>query len=230
MPNSTPQSGSDLASATPEIHWIESGTECSARWRSERTGSPPKRIVLTNDTITADTAYRLACEGTALLWRGDFHNATQLMQAMARRADKTPARKQRKAPKDVSVPAASGEAFHQYRQAQSQRARILGSLLIPFNADYSIALGRAPDAREACAEAWGSVEVAAGPSVASLRELQGLIGAHEWRKKGVEIPALGSAPDNRIHPYYGVFSPVRGEYVSMVATAPLPETGQAKLV
>ena len=33
--------------------------------------------------MNADTAYRLACEGTALLWRGDYHNARQLLQAMA---------------------------------------------------------------------------------------------------------------------------------------------------
>jgi methylase of polypeptide subunit release factors len=49
-----------------------------------------------------------------------------------------------------------------------------------------------------------------------------LISAHEWRKKGVEVPALGAAPHNRIYPYYGVFSPLRGEYVSLVAQAPLP--------
>jgi methylase of polypeptide subunit release factors len=63
-----------------------------------------------------------------------------------------------------------------------------------------------------------------------LRELLGIIGAHEWRKKGIEIPALGDAPNNRIHPHYGVFSPVRGEYVNLVATAPLPVTGQARYV
>jgi methylase of polypeptide subunit release factors len=56
-------------------------------------------------------------------------------------------------------------------------------------------------------------------SVASLRELLGLISAHEWRKNGVEIPALGVAPNNRIHPHYGVFSPVRGEYITLVANA-----------
>ena len=66
--------------------------------------------------------------------------------------------------------------------------------------------------------------------MASLRELLGMIGAHEWRKKGVEIPALGDAPNNRIHAHYGVFSPVRGEYVSLVATAPLPVTGRAGFV
>ncbi len=52
-----------------------------------------------------------------------------------------------------------------------------------------------------------------------MRELLGLIGAHEWRRTGVEIPALGT----RIHPHYGVFSPVRGEYVELVAKAPLPK-------
>jgi SAM-dependent methyltransferase len=51
-----------------------------------------------------------------------------------------------------------------------------------------------------------------------MRELLGLIGAFEWRKKGVEIPALGE----RIHPWYGVFSPVRGEYIDLVAKEPLP--------
>ncbi|MDP9130016.1 MAG: class I SAM-dependent methyltransferase, partial [Candidatus Binatota bacterium] len=62
------------------------------------------------------------------------------------------------------------------------------------------------------------------------RDLLGMISAHEWRKKGVEIPELGDAPNNRIHPHYGVFSPLRGEYVSLVATAPLPATGQARFV
>ena len=214
----------------PSIHWTEAGKDCSALWRSERGAPPPKRVTLADDTTTADTAYRLACEGTALLWRGDFHNATQLLQAMARRADKTPARKQRKIAKESTQAASPADTFHQYRQAQSQRARVLGLLLLPFNADYGIALRRAPDARQACAEAWGPVDAAAGPSVASLRELLGIIGAHEWRKKGVEIPALGDAPNNRIHPHYGVFSPVRGEYVSLVATAPLPVTGPAKFV
>jgi methylase of polypeptide subunit release factors len=46
-----------------------------------------------------------------------------------------------------------------------------------------------------------------------------MIGAHEWRRKGVEIAALGA----RIHPHYGVFAPIRSEYVDLVADAPLPE-------
>jgi methylase of polypeptide subunit release factors len=78
--------------------------------------------------------------------------------------------------------------------------------------------------RAAFIEGRGPVDAGAGVSVASLRELLGLIGAHEWRKKGVDIPALG----DRIHPHYGVFSPVRGEYIALVAAAPLPQ-GAAEL-
>ncbi|PWF49274.1 methyltransferase [Massilia glaciei] len=173
----------------------------------------PKRVVIADDKTPADLAYRLACEGTALLWRGDFQNARQLLQALARRADhKGDKGKRAKAPKP---PASAAEAFHLHRQAQSQRARTLAMLLVPFEADYTIPLRRAPDVKLVCNEAYGRGEE---PFVSSLRELLGLIGAHEWRKNGVEIAALGE----RIHPHYGVFSPIRGEYVQLVAEAPLP--------
>jgi len=201
------------------ISWTEAGRECSARWRSESGAAPPKRVIVADDTMKADDTYRLASEGTALLWRGDFHNAKQLLQAMSWRID---SRKKRKpAPnKDESEPAIPGKAFHLHRQAQSQRARTLAMILIPLERDYTIPLRRAPDIRQACHEVYGPSNET---SVASLRELLGLVGAHEWRKKGAEIPVLNA----RIHPYYGVFSPVRGEYVELVNTAPLPSTDLA---
>ena len=65
----------------PMIYWIENGNDFFARWRSEAGVLPPKRVQVVNDTLTADAAYRLGCEGTALLWRGDFQNARQLLQA-----------------------------------------------------------------------------------------------------------------------------------------------------
>ncbi|MBI4987100.1 MAG: class I SAM-dependent methyltransferase [Rhodocyclales bacterium] len=189
------------------IHWTEADEACAARWRSESGLPPPKRVVVADDRINADAAYRLACEGTALLWRGDFQNARQLLQALARRAERKP-RKAAPSPSPL-------ESFNLHRQAQSQRARTLGMLLLPFDADHSVPLRRAPDVGQACLEAYGPGDA---PYVASLRELLGLIGAHEWRKKGVEIAALGA----RIHPHYGVFAPVRSEYVDLVAAAPLP--------
>ena len=45
----------------PSLQWTESGQACSVRWRSERGAPPPKRVVLADDTMTADAAYRLAC-------------------------------------------------------------------------------------------------------------------------------------------------------------------------
>jgi methylase of polypeptide subunit release factors len=247
----------------PVIVWNEAGEERSARWRSESGTPPPKRVVIADDRTTADVAYRLACEGTALLWRGDFQNARQLLQAMARRAGEKPRKSKTKtvatsnghgketsadedryarSPHLNPLPQAGRaqrggrsqaneslrelqlkEAFHLHRQAQSQRARTLGMLLLPFDADHGIPLRRAPDARQACTEAYGA---ATEPYIASLRGLQGLIGAHEWRKNGVEVPALGA----RIHPHYGVFAPVRGEYVGLVNEAPLPDLIATKSV
>jgi methylase of polypeptide subunit release factors len=179
-------------------------------WCSEAGLPPPKRVVLVDDTMKADLAYRLACEGTALLWRGDFQNAKLFLQALARRADQEK-RRPRKPKEPVEV--SKTEIFNRYRLARSQRARTLGMLLIPFDAGHSIPLRRAPDVHEACEAAYGPVTE---PYVASLRELLGIIGAHEWQKKGVEVPALGL----RVYPHYGVFAPVRSEYVQLVADAP----------
>ena len=181
-------------------------------------------MVTADDTLSADTAYRLACEGTGLLWQGDFQNARMLLQALMRRVDRKPAKAAAKAAEKAAT-ATPAQAFHLHRQAQAQRARVLSSVLIPLGSDYGIDLRRAPDWRQACTEAWGPAS--GESSVATLRELLGLVGAYEWRKKGVEIPALGEGPHNRIHPHYGVFSPVRGEYVDLVANTSLPSTALA---
>ncbi len=196
--------------AHPIVLWTESGAQRAARWRSESGAPPPRRVIVADDRITADAAYRNACAGTAMLWRGDFQNARQLLTALARRAERKPFR-------PGATPA---ETFHRYRQAQAQRAHTLGMLLLPFDADHGVPLRRAPDVRQACTEAWGP---GGEPCVASLRELLGIVGAHEWRKKGVAVPALS----DRIHPHYGVFAPIRGEYVDLVARAPLPSQALA---
>ena len=184
--------------------------------RSESGLPVPRQVVMGDDTVAADVAYRMMCEGTGMLWQGDFHNARQLLQALSRRTQK---RSSKRPVKNQS--ADISQAFHLYRQALGQRARVLGLLFIPLDADYGIPLRRAPDVREACFQAWGPSSGQA--SMVSLRELLGVVGAYEWRKKGVEVAALGVAPNNRIHPHYGVFSPVRGEYIDLVAATPIEE-------
>lgn len=189
------------ASEAPILHWDEEGQVRSARWRSERGAAPPAQVVIADDRLTADQAYGLACQGVALLWYGDFVGARQMLTALAKRADK-----EGNGPK----------TFNLYRQARAQRARTLGMLLIPLDSDYLIPLRRAPDMREAFTEAYGPPHD--DLCVVSLRELLGVMGAHEWRRKGIELPAAGM----RIHPHYGVFAPIRSEYVDLVARAPFP--------
>ena len=221
----------------PRLAWSQDGVECSARWRSESGQPPPRRVVSADDRMGADAAYRLVCAGTGLLWRGDFQNARQLLQALGRRAERSTVKARDRvralagaASRPDAISANTGsrdqtgavaqqaQAFHLHRQAQSQRARTLGLLLLHFTPDHSLALRRAPDVRSACAAAWGPGSPDAEPYVASMRELLGLVSAHEWRSRGVAVPALGA----RIHPHYGVFAPLRGEYLTLVAQTALP--------
>jgi SAM-dependent methyltransferase len=196
-----------LDAPVARIRWTDGGESRSALWRCERAGAPPGQVQLVDDRLRADEAFARVTQGVGLLWQGDFHNARQLLTALAARVDRARGR-----PRALSC---GPEAFHRERLSRSQRVHTLGRLLIPLEADYRIALRRAPDLRQACIEAWGPADE---PSVVSLRELLGAVGAHEWRRRGIAVPAAGG----RIHPHYGVFSPTRAEYVDLVAQAPLP--------
>ena len=202
-----------MRAETPSITWLDdAGQPHHAAWRSLAGHPPPAKVLVVDGALSADAAWRLAEQGTGLLWRGDYQNARHLLQAMGRRLDARPGQR-------APAPSALAEVFQAQRALMARRARVLGQLLLPFDADHGLPLRRAPDVRAAGQQAHGPV---AAHYVASLRELLGLVGAFEWRKKGVMIPALGAA----IHPYHGVFSPVRGEYVDLVAQAPLPLAAQ----
>ncbi|WP_326799204.1 class I SAM-dependent methyltransferase [Streptomyces sp. NBC_01808] len=203
----------------PILSWIADGRAQTARWYAAGGTPPPRRVVPADDRMCADIAYRLVCEGTAVLWQGDYHGGRQLLAALGRRIDRRATRRGRR-PAAPAGGRATGpaDAFHRHRQAQGHRARVLGMLLVPLEPGPrgpAVPLRRAPDVSEAATEAYGPVTE---PGAVALRELLGAVGAHEWRRKGVDIPALGA----RVHPHYGVFSPVRGEYVDLVAEAPLP--------
>ena len=220
---------------TQMVSWhSRAGDECSARLlTSAFSARVPARIEAVDDTLSADTAFRKASEGTALVWEGDFQNARQLLSALARRLD---VRKQDRAAKAgkanksragqvaTQPPGAIQDAsvFHAYRMAQSNRARILGMVWVVLDRHYQIELNRAPDVALACEQAFGQTT---GRQVIALRELLGVVGAAQWREKGVAIAELGAKAS--IFPYYGVFSPVRGEYLDMVNTAPLQKVSTA---
>jgi methylase of polypeptide subunit release factors len=186
------------------VTWQENKSTKTAHWHSEAHLPPPKKVILANDETKADDAYKQACEGTALLYKGDFQNAKQLLQAITRRVDRKPIK-----PTDNML-----EAFHQHRARQIQRANITNKVLIELTHGHC-ELNRAPSTQEAVQGAIG--EKLPSKLVVSLRELLGMIGANEWRKKGVYIDAL----QNTVHAHYGVYSPVRGEYLALINQAPL---------
>lgn len=210
------------------ITWTEDGVERSAEWHSENHSVAPAQIEVIGDDISADAAFRLARSGTALLWRGDFHNGRQLMQALDRRFKRQRDRRgsgRRESDGRSSGRRGSGRrggglgrgddagTFAAHREFIADRSRLLGRLIVELGEDYVLDLRRAPDVGAACEAAYGRSE---GPKLVSLTELSGVLSAYQWQLRGVAVRALGED----IHPRYGVFSPVRGEYVDLVAQTP----------
>ncbi|MCF8569409.1 class I SAM-dependent methyltransferase [Gordonia sp. HY002] len=189
----------------PTMTWTEDDRQYSARWHSESGAAAPSRVVVVGDDTTANQAYRLALSGTGLMWRGDYHNARQLLTAIGRRIDRAAARRE-----------GDHADFAAHRAQRAERARVLGALTVQLDGGYDLGLRRAPDVRQACVDAYGEPHDA---MCIALTELLGVLSARQWHEKGVSIPAL----DARIHPCYGVFSPVRGEYIDLAARAPLPD-------
>lgn len=208
------------------IAWQENNQTKEAVWQSVANNPMPKKIQVINDTMKADAAYKLVCEGTALLWRGDFQNAKHMAQAISRRIDNRttkPKAKNKQNKQQITNTAPSPkDQFHLYRKSQIERARTLGMLLVELSGDYTLPYNRAPDIADACEHAYGK-STNHKTRLVSLREILGLIGAYEWHKKGVEVAQLGAM----ITPSYGVYSPVRGEYIELVNRAPLDNVSVA---
>lgn len=193
-----------------QLSYEYQGQTVTKNWVTENNFSTPKKVIVVDDSFSANSYTSLASQGTSFVWKGDFFNAKNLLQAVQRRI-----KKHSLTSKD-NDPQTMVKEFYRYRQYQSHKAQLLSRLMICVEADLSIDLPRAPDFKQAISEA---VILPPGDFLISLRELQGFVGAHEWRKKGVAVPALDN---QKIHAYYGVFSPVRGEYLDLVSSSPLP--------
>src|SRR5574344_1109736 len=112
------------------LTWADAhGQPQQALWHSEAGRPAPQRVQCADDRMAADRAYRLVCEGTALLWQGAFFNARHLLDALKRRVDQP--RRSGKKPSAAAGTANSPAAqFHQQRQEQARRAQLLGSLVV----------------------------------------------------------------------------------------------------
>jgi methylase of polypeptide subunit release factors len=170
----------------------------------------PTRLRSIADECAADKAYQWINQGEHLLWTGDYHNGVQLLWALNRRVSKK--RKQQPGPVDA-------DTFHRYRMSQSQKATLLNRLVVKVGPQYTLDLKRAPPIQAACEVAFGKL---VNESLIPLRMIQGALGAYAWQNKGINIPALPKPVSIR----YGVFSPIRGEYLNLIKTAELPPNTQ----
>src|SRR3954470_5030564 len=110
----------DTSSHDQILSWREHGTNVRARWLTADGHRPPCRVIVVGDDLSADKACRMAAEGMGLLWRGDYHNARQLLAAMRRRIDRFPRRRE----------LAPAEEFRRQRQDRAKQSRLLGAVLV----------------------------------------------------------------------------------------------------
>ena len=196
----------------PVLVWRTPSGERRAAWLSGL-APPPARAGAADDRTTAAAALARARRAEALVYAGDYHNARQLLGAMGRRLDRR-ASETRRLDRSAPPPAAGlARAFREERALKQLEHEVLTRLAVPIETGWRVALARAPDVAAACEEALGPMPD--GPGLLPLRELLGIVGAHEWRRRGIEVAALGA----RVHPHYGVYAPVRSEYVDLVAAA-----------
>lgn len=175
-----------------------------AEWRNESVQKPPKGWHYVRES-GADGILKAAYQNIATVWQGDFHNAKQVLSAMKKRARK---------PAAVRSDADIAALFHAHRMKQAQQSRILNMLAVEIRPGFVLDNKRAPDIRAALLDVYGEAD--GKPFFLPLNLLLGFMGAHEWHKKGVAVPQLGGS----IHVPFGVFSPLRGEYLDLLAHAP----------
>lgn len=184
---------------------IITGKQQTGTWHSLNGAKAPKTLVAVDDSLSANDAFKLVLEGTGLLWLGDYHNGRQMLSALSRRISPFAA----KSTDEIS------QQFYKYRQARSNRSRLLGLLTIPVTTGGVVPLRRAPDIRAA----WDEIGTTHPElAVVPFQDVLGAIGAHEWRKNGLHIEAL----EAKVHPHFGTFAPTRDEYLSLVAQTQLP--------
>ncbi|MCP3060386.1 class I SAM-dependent methyltransferase [Myxococcus sp. K38C18041901] len=171
-------------------------------WRSESDEPSPARLHPVDDRLSADTALKRVRRGEFLQYSGDFHNAKQLLGALGRRLERA---------SNARTPL---EAFRAERRARQLEHETLSRIVVSLDRDYRLTLARAPDVALACRQVWGEPETEF--TVVPLKQLLGMLGATEWRRKGLSVPGLTGL----IHPHYGVYLPTRTDYVELLLSLP----------
>ena len=193
----------------PFVRWQEAGVEHSARWRSEAGVAPPESVVVADDTLKADAAYRLA-------GAGDGDSVARRLPECAPAAAGAGAAGGSQAAQGAEEAGDAGRGISPASPgAGAAGARFLGMLLVPLTPITASRCAARRMWRAACVEAYGPGRRGFGGFAARTA------GAGR-RARVAQEGRAGAGGGGRIYPHYGVFSPVRGEYVDLVAKAPLP--------
>ena len=174
-----------------------------------------------------------------VLWQGDFHQGKQLLQSLSRRIKKdslpsTMSITERFLANRQTVIDTNRFLSHvliqfeaDYRLDLSRAPPLREACEAAFGSFETVTAGTAPVASTATTATPAvsikgdrhHVRSLAEPRVlliVPLREVVGAVGAYEWRRRGVLVPALG--PGARIHPHFSVFAPSsRQEYIHLMA-------------
>ena len=181
-------------------------------WLSHSSIKPPTQLQYSDkhQNLSTEQALKLWRDKTATVWQGDYHQAKALLDAVKRRLHKP-----LKTSGDVL------DTFHKWRLQQQQRSQLLSHLLVEVNANWQLNIARSPNIQAACKQAFGfdNTETVLLP----LHALLGYIGAEQWHQRGVSIAALNGS---NIHVPFGVFSPLRGEYLDLLSNTALPANCQ----
>jgi SAM-dependent methyltransferase len=181
---------------TDEVRMLDGTT---VGWISEAGDSRPTTVSPVDDSLRAMDALARIESGNTLLWTGDYHNGRQLLRAMERRIRT----------RSDGVERAPGVRWREERRQTSRRATLLAKVVVHVDADGALNLRRAPDTRQAVVWAWGR---GTQGRLVSLRTLIGALGSAGWRRRGLEVAGL----EGSLTPHYGVFSPTRQAYVSLL--------------
>ncbi|RKW28965.1 MAG: methyltransferase, partial [Kingella sp. (in: b-proteobacteria)] len=116
-------------------------------YRNESTQSPPRDFVFVNEA-SASRIIQAAQQNIATVWRGDFHNAKQVLAAIKKRVQPKP---------KAAHPAQADPAttFHKHRLAQSQASRLANALCVEIGAGFALDLPRAPNVQAALRDVYG---------------------------------------------------------------------------
>jgi methylase of polypeptide subunit release factors len=177
-------------------------------WRSESDAPAPERLTPVDDRLTAAEAVRRTRRGEFLLYEGDFHNAKQLLAAMGRRLNARRARTGERG--SAANPVHFARAFAAERAERALEQQTLGRIVVALDRQWALQLRRAPDVSLACRQALG--RATHERTVLSLKMLLGMLGAAEWRRKGLDVPGL----EGRLMPHWGVYVPTRTDYLQLL--------------